>query len=72
MGYNDKRVYGVSLSECKDECSTASFACKSFDYQESSKKCWLSKDSKETKPSSYQEPCTGGYSDLIYLEITEG
>ena len=69
-GYNDKTLSDVSLEECKEKCATESFGCKSLEYRESSQYCWLSKDTKKSQPSSYQQPCGGSYSDLIYLEKT--
>ena len=74
-GYNEKTLSELSLEECKEKCATESFGCKSLEYRESSKYCWLSKDTKKSQLSSYQQPCSGSYSglsfsDLIYLEKT--
>ena len=61
-----------SLADCKRACEIVTdFECKSIYYQVGQKKCYLSKDIRQSAENSYQEQCQseGNY---VYSEITQG
>ena len=74
-GKNDETLTlstGSSLADCKRACEIVTdFECKSIDYLDGQKKCYLSKDNRQSAGTSYQEQCQseGNY---VYSEITQG
>jgi len=69
----------VSSISCRNACLEASFACRSFSFQEGAEKCYLSKESATTKSEDVEIDSeytyferTGECSPNCYMKLTEG
>ncbi|CAD5124144.1 DgyrCDS12444 [Dimorphilus gyrociliatus] len=53
IGYNKKILNKQTEESCLYSCLTANFICRSAEYSKTSKKCYLSMESRKTKPNHY-------------------
>ena len=63
---NHETVHGIELEDCATRCTGAGFHCRSFEYHSASKKCYLSKASRETVAVS--QPDNSGHD---YYEMSK-
>jgi len=66
--YNTESHYGVSsMEECQSKCDEKSW-CRSLDYISDKKICYLSKETKSSKPSSWYKICKNFWRPTKFLK----